>query len=100
MTLQMRNPTTRESTYPFPRHFGPPEWFEHWEPLRWLFEPRPEADVPVEERVEDDQVVLRFAVPDIDPQDVQVTYKDGILTIRLPLEQEHAAPTRIPVERG
>ena len=30
MTLQMRNPTTRESTYPFPRHFGPPEWFEHW----------------------------------------------------------------------
>ena len=45
-------------------------------------------------------MVLRFAVPDIDPQDVQVTYKDGILTIRLPLEQEHAAPTRIPVERG
>ena len=100
MTLQMREPTTRESTYPFPRHFGPPEWFEHWEPLRWLFEQRHEPDVAVEERLEDDRVVLRVAVPDIDPDDVQVTYKDGVLTIRLPLRQERAEPTTIPVERG
>jgi len=39
------------------------------------------------------------AIPDIDPDDVQVTYKDGVLTIRLPVRQERAEPTTIPVER-
>jgi HSP20 family molecular chaperone IbpA len=100
MTLPMRDPTTRESTYPFPRHFGPPERFEHWEPLRWLFERRHEADVPIEESVEDDHVVLRVAAPNIDPDDVHVTYTDGVLTIQLPRGQRHTGSTTIPVEHG
>ena len=100
MTLQMRNPTTRESTYPFPRHLGPPEWFEHWEPLRWLFEQAPAAEVTIDEAVEDDHAVLRIAAPGIDPDDVQVTYRDGVLTIRMPLARAEAEPVSIPVEQG
>lgn len=100
MTLQMRDPTTRESTYPFPRHFGPPEWFERWEPLRWLFEHRTEPDVEIDEEVADDEVILRIAAPGIDPGEIRATYADGILTIRMPRRQKGTEPTRIPVEQG
>jgi HSP20 family protein len=152
MTLQMRNPTTRESTYPFPRYFGAPEWHGHWEPLHWLSDLRDAADMPVEEYVEDGHLVVRAEIPGIDPDtdmdldldgdrlrirvrrrqpdnaddqhiyrseirygsfsrtlslpvdvqpdEAQAAYKDGILTIRWPLADERTDSKRIPVRRG
>ena len=34
MALKMRNPTTAESTYPFPRYYGKPIWLERLRPQR------------------------------------------------------------------
>ena len=152
MTLQMRNPTTQESTYPFPRYFGSPDWHGHWEPLRWLSELRDAADMPAEEYVDDDHLVVRVEIPgidpdtdvtldldgdrlrirvhrrqpdtaggqhvyrseirygrfsrtlslpvDIEPENVEAAYRDGILTIRWPLANEGSVSTRIPVRRS
>lgn len=152
MTLEMRDPTTRESTYPFPRYFPFTEWFEHWEPLRWLAEQREQAAIPVEVYSEHDHLVVRAELPGIDPDrdvrldvhddhlrvrvdrrrgsaepgrhvyrselhygafsrtiplpvdtrtdEVTAVYADGILTVRLPLDQAGGTGTTIPVSRG
>jgi HSP20 family protein len=84
MTLQMRNPTTQESTYPFPRYFGSPDWHPHWEPLRWLADLRDAAEIPVEEYVEAGHLVVRAEVPGVDPDtDVMLELDGDRLRIRV-----------------
>lgn len=151
MQPEMRDPSTTESTYPFPRYFGLPDWLERWEPLRRLADQREAAAIPVEEYVEDDHLVIRAELPGVDPDkdislsvdagvlhihaerreqheerkrdryqselrygafsrairlpadasagDVEASYADGILTVRLPIDPERAERTRIPVRR-
>lgn len=151
MELEMRRPSTAESTYPFPRYFGLPDWVERWEPLRWLAEQRDAMSIPVEEYVEDDHLVIRAELPGVDPDtdisvtvddgvlrirgqrreqyevdkphmyrselrygafsrairlpvdttgdDIDASYADGILTVKLPIDHERAETTRIPVRR-
>jgi HSP20 family protein len=151
MELEMRDPSTTESTYPFPRYFGLPDWLERWEPLRRLADQRDAAAIPVEEYVEDDHLVIRAELPGVDPDkdisvsvdagvlhisaerreqheerkpdryrselrygafsrairlpadagagDVEASYADGILTVRLPIDPDRAERTRIPVRR-
>jgi HSP20 family protein len=151
MALEMREPSTTESTYPFPRYFGLPDWLERWEPLRWLAEQRDALSIPVEEYVEDDHLVVRAELPGVDPEkdvsvtvdngmlhiraqrreaqedrtpdhyrselrygafarsirlpvdtseaDVDATYVDGILTVRLPIDRERERRTQIPIRR-
>lgn len=83
MDLEMRNPSTAESTYPFARHIGPPEWLERWEPVRWLAEQWHALEIPVEEFVEDDHLVVRAELPGVDPdRDISVTVDAGVLHIR------------------
>jgi HSP20 family protein len=95
MTLQMRNPTTRESTYPFPRYFGAPEWQVHWEPLHWLSDLRDAADMPVEEYIEDSDLVVRAAIPGIDPDtDVDLSLDGDRLRIRVNRRQPESADDR------
>lgn len=152
MELEMRTPSTTESTYPFPRYFGFPEWLERWEPFRWLAEQQHTMSIPVEEYVEDEQLVIRAEMPGIDPdkdvsvtiddgvlhisahrrdertvdeprrhrselrygafsrsirlpidadaEDVAASYTDGILTVRLPIDQTREERRRVPITRG
>lgn len=152
MELEMREPSTRESTYPFPRYFGLPDWLERWEPLRWLADQRDAMAIPVEEFVEDDHLVIRAELPGVDPDtdisvsvdagvlhiraqrrerheedkperfhselrygafsrairlpadagagDVDASYADGILTVRLPIDHDRGERTRVEVRRG
>lgn len=151
MEPEMRKPSTAESTYPFPRYLGLPDWLEHWEPLRWLAEQRESMAIPVEEFVDDDHLVIRAELPGVDPDkdisvsvdagvlhlraerreqheakkpdryrselrygafsrairlpadasadDVDATYADGILTVRLPIDRDRAETTRIAIRR-
>jgi len=151
MELEMREPSTAESTYPFPRYFGLPDWLERWEPLRRLADQRDAAAIPVEEYVEDDHLIIRAELPGVDPDkdisvsvdagvlhihaerreqheerkpdryrsemrygsfsrairlpadtaagDVDASYTDGILTVRLPIDPDRAERTRIPIRR-
>jgi HSP20 family protein len=152
MELDMRDPSTTESTYPFPRHFGLGEWLERWEPLRRIAEQRDAAAIPVEQYVDDDHLVIRAELPDVDPDrdiavsvdagvlhisaqrrsrheertgdqyrselrygsfsrairlpagtdatDVDASYTDGMLTVRLPVDEDRAEQTRVPVRRS
>jgi len=82
MEPEMREPSTLESTYPFPRYYGVPEWLERLEPFRWLSAHRDALAIPVEEYVEDDQLVIRAELPGIDPdKDVSITMADNVLRI-------------------
>lgn len=83
MQYEMRRPSTTESTYPFPRYYGMPEWLERWEPFRWLAERQHhELPIPVEEYVDGDELVVRAELPDVDPdEDVSMTVSDGVLEI-------------------
>lgn len=38
--------------------------------------------------------------PGCEEEDVSADYKDGILTVRLPMNRDKAGPTRIPITRG
>lgn len=103
MAMEMREPSTAESTFPVPRYLGLHDWLERLEPLRWLAEQRDAMSIPVEEY----RAELRYwafsraarlpseAVSD----DVTATYTDGILTVRLPIDEGRAETRRIPIAR-
>lgn len=151
MELEMRDPPTAESTFPFPRYLRLPEWLEGWDPLRRLAEQHDVMAIPIEEYVEDDHLVVRAEIPGVDPErdisvsvdagvlhiraerrehreetkadryrselrygaftrsirlpsgasadDVDASYADGILTVRLPIDAERAEGARIPIRR-
>lgn len=90
MDLEMRDPQTTESTYPFPRSFGMPDWLERWEPFRRLAEQRDAMSIPVEEYTEDGTLVIRAELPGVDPEsDVSVTVDEGVLHIRAQRREHH-----------
>ncbi len=89
MALEMREPPTEESTYPFPRYFGLHDWLERLDPLRRLAELRDTLSIPVEEYVADDEMVVRAELPGVDPEkDVSLTVDDGVLHIRAQRREE------------
>jgi HSP20 family protein len=91
MELEQREPSTRESTYPFPRHFGLADMLDRWEPLRWFAEQRDAMAIPVEEFVEDDHLVVRAELPGVDPEeDIAVSVDAGLLHIRAERREQHA----------
>lgn len=92
MDIEMRDPQTAESTYPFPRSFGLPEWLERWEPFRRAAEQRDALAIPVEEYTEDGVLVIRAELPGVDPdRDVSVTVDAGVLHIRAQRREQHEA---------
>ncbi len=56
----------------------------------------------VEEFVEDEALVVRAELPDIDPdKDVELSVVDGVLEIRVPMAQAPVSEAvKIPVQRG
>lgn len=95
MEPEMRDPSTHESTYPFSRYYGVPEWLERWEPFRWLATQRDAAAIPVEEYVENDEVVIRAELPGIDPdEDVSITIDNDVLQITAQRREERTSEER------
>ncbi len=77
-----------------------PDWFEHWPPnigrrVPDVFAEMTLADtIRVEERREDDTVVIRAEIPGVDPdQDIDVSVADGKLTISARREQREETKT-------
>ncbi len=77
-----------------------PDWFEHWPPIMSrrvpdLFAEMTLADtIRVEERREDDTVVIRAEIPGVDPdEDIDVSVADGRLAISARREQREETKT-------
>lgn len=71
---------------------APRDWFSHWLD-EWSFPRSPDLwhTQPFE------------AVPlpaGATAQDVEATYKDGILEVRIPVDQRKAEGRKIPIQRG
>jgi HSP20 family protein len=59
-----------------------------------------EAAMRVEEYRDGNTLVVRAEIPDVDPdEDITATYRDGILEVRLPVDEERARAVKVPVSR-
>ena len=66
--MDTKTPQTRsiDLTATGPRHGTMTEWLDRWEPFRWLSDQREAMAIPVEEYVEEGQLVIRAELPGIE----------------------------------